>query len=180
MKTNSPYNRRNPEDMNTGSSVYRSSAMATPKPSGISLMNIAKLFGVVFAGIGTAVVSTMLLGRTSLSNDAQDGILVAEGVVLGGVATAFGAEHLAIGLLVAPVAVAAVRWGTRMTLDAQMNAMAQRADALLGPQTTPQAATPAAAQANAAGMPYYALNAPAGYPVEQSAYLGYGVGVGAG
>lgn len=148
------------------------------------LMKVAKGAGVVVAGVGTALLGTMLYGRTELSPNAQDGILVAQGVVLGGAAHFLGSSAFATALLVAPWTVAAVRFSTRWSLEARMQELVDRASQLAGPGNVGQAQTQTPAQTPAqtapGGMPYYALNAPAGYPVQQNAYLGYGVGVGAG
>jgi hypothetical protein len=134
-------------------------------------MRVLKAFGAVMAGAAVAIGGMLLLSATSLSAMAQDGILIAGGVVIGGALFAMGHTHVAVAVMAGPITLGLSRrvltWG--ITSRAQ-----ELIASIQGPAQTPAAQTPAAqtpaAQTPAAQTPaatnpatgFYGYN-PGGY-----------------
>jgi len=78
-------------------------------------MRVLKAFGAVMAGAAIAIGGMLLLSATSLSAMAQDGILIAGGVVIGGALFAMGYTHVAVAVIAGPVTLGLSRrvltWG---------------------------------------------------------------------
>lgn len=123
-------------------------------------MRVLRTFGIVLAGAAVAVGGMLLLSATSLSAGAQDGILIAGGVVFGGIAFALGKPGLAAGLATGPTALALSRrvlaWGIT-SRAAELLANVQTAVTPAAQAPAPQVAAPTPA---ASGFYGYA---PAGY-----------------
>lgn len=118
-------------------------------------MRVLKAFGAVMAGAAIAIGGMLLLSATSLSAMAQDGILIAGGVVIGGALIAMGHTHVGVAMIVGPVTLGL----SRRVLTWGITARAQELIASIqGTAAAPAAAAPATAPAQG----FYGFN-PGGY-----------------
>lgn len=122
-------------------------------------MTLLKVIGSAFVGTAIAAGSALLLAKTSLSGMAQDGILIAEGLVLGGAAHALGFSMLGTAAFTATFGVAGTRMLFRQRADARVRQLVADATAASAtatgalPVNAPAAAAPATAPSGAVGWP---------------------------
>lgn len=124
------------------------------KRNGIAQFGLAvlKLIGSAFLGTALAAASALLLAKTKLSGMAQDGILIAEGVVLGGAAHALGFPMLATAAFTATFGVAGTRMLFRQRADARVRQLVADATAASATATGAQpVSTPALPASTAPG-----------------------------
>ncbi len=126
-------------------------------------MTLLKVIGSAFVGTALAAGSALLLAKSSMSGMAQDGILIAEGLVLGGAAHALGFSMLGTAAFTATFGVAGTRMLFRQRADARVRQLVADATAASAtatgalPVTQPAAAAPAATTP-AAGVGWPGMN----------------------
>ena len=133
-------------------------------------MRVLKAFGAVMAGAAVAIGGMLLLSATSLSAMAQDGILIAGGVVIGGALFAMGHTHVAVAVMAGPITLGL----SRRVLTWGITARAQELIASISPTQGAVAqgavAQGAAAATTAPAQGFYGYN-PGGYGYNPGGYL---------
>lgn len=124
---------------------YSSRRKRNGADSGVA-MKVLKVFGAFAAGVAIAIGGMMLLSATSLSAAAQDGILIAGGVVLGGAAIAMGYSQVGLAILVGPATLGWARRALSWGITSRAQELISSIQSTVTPTTTTTPATTAPAQ----------------------------------